>query len=108
MKNSMIFMLMIGLITLGACSSNETNVRADESVPDVSNEQSATTMQEDVKVEEKTDDKEAVTMETKPVGTADDSASTGHNNKISICKNEIRFGPSASYIIKVNHLLHVR
>ena len=87
MKNSMIFMLMIGLITLGACSSNETNVKADESVTDVSNEQSVATMQEDAKVEEKTDDQQAVTMETEPVGTADGSASTGNNNKISICKN---------------------
>ena len=93
MKKTIIFMLMMGLVTLGACSSNETNIMEDKNASDMSNEQSTQSTQsakEDNMVEEKVVEQEAAVM-AEPMSTQTTSTEAGatdsNTNKISICKN---------------------
>ena len=90
MKKAMIFMLMMGLVTLGACSSNETNIMEDKNASDMSNEQSTLSAKEDNVVEEKMVEQEAPVM-AEPMSTQTTSTEAGatdsNTNMISICKN---------------------
>ena len=85
MKKVMIFMLMMGLVTLSACSSNETNTKADESASDVSNEQSSQSTKDEAMVEQK---EAAMAEPMSSQTTSTESAATDSAaSKISICKN---------------------
>lgn len=82
----------MGLVTLSACSSNETTIKADESASDVSSEQSAKSTDDGVMVEQEeavmAEPMSSQTASTEAGGassTAEASSSTA--NKISICKN---------------------
>lgn len=83
MKKLVIFMLMTGLVTLAGCSSNDANVKADDSVSDMKNEQSADAVKEVSKVEQK----EPVMTETMPAKTEGSASMSTGKNKISVCKN---------------------
>jgi len=83
MKKLVIFMLMTGLVALAGCSSNDANVKADDSVSDMKNEQSADAVKEVSKVEQK----EPVMTETMPAKTEGSASMSTGKNKISVCKN---------------------
>ena len=94
----MIFLIMMGLVTLNACSSNETTVKADEAISEATSETSNIESSEMVKEEMKMEEKEAVVTETKAMPaessseSATESTSADFRNKISMCKhgNQIR------------------
>ena len=93
MKQAMIFLIMMGLVTLNACSSNETTVKADEATSEVTSETNNVQSSEMVKEEMKMEEKEAVVTEMKSMPAESDSTaatestSSGINNKISVCKH---------------------
>ena len=91
MKQAMIFLIMMGLVTLNACSSNETTVKADEATSEATSKASNVQSSEMVKEEMKMDEKEVVETRVMPVesgsGAATETTSSGTKNKISMCKN---------------------
>ena len=84
-------MLMTGLVTLAACSSNDANMKEDDSVSDMKNEQSAETVKEVAKVEQKepvmTEMMPAKTESRMPAKTESSPSMSTGKNKISVCKN---------------------
>lgn len=84
MKKIMILMLMMGLVSINACTSYQANVKADDSASEIENDKAIDDVIAELKRESKKEvKKDKVLIENKVMSKTPE----GFKNRVSVCKN---------------------